>query len=397
MQTQYVTAAPLIPGTEGNDYLVGTANEETINALGGNDIVIGNGDADRLYAGDGNDIVFTLGLTDRYIGYNKSDYTPWDYAFVHGGLGNDVIYTLGEAEGEEGNDLIFAYAPEFGMYYNISGGPGDDLIVLNGSKGYAGPGLDTIIIRGSGVANFYIDSSSVPDDDIDRIIINGTLTGDSAIRGFGPNDIIEFNGVPGINSIEDLTGRIVSVNSGFDIYVGNHILHVDDSWWPDGATLSNIVFNETNINGLIDTYLSGVLVPPASLSHDEVISIARLYNAGFGRDFDAAGLNFWIDAVENGGTDKSVMAEAFLDSSEFDAKFGDDDMLPNAEFVEALYTNVLGRTPEQAGLQFWIKAVDAGMSHGAALIAFSESSENILNTSNLETIKEVSPGFWDLV
>ena len=42
--------------------------------------------------------------------------------------------------------------------------------------------------------------------------------------------------------------------------------------------------------------------------------------------------------------------------------------------------NVLGRTPDQAGLNFWINTYKAGMSTADLLINFSESAENQAST-----------------
>ncbi|MEL6311357.1 MAG: DUF4214 domain-containing protein, partial [Pseudomonadota bacterium] len=81
---------------------------------------------------------------------------------------------------------------------------------------------------------------------------------------------------------------------------------------------------------------TAVLVPSggtgAGLSAEEARCIAYLYEAGLDRDgdIDLPGLNFWIDARE-GGLDENQVAQAFLDSPEFAAAFGEPDTLSDTE------------------------------------------------------------------
>ncbi len=126
-----------------------------------------------------------------------------------------------------------------------------------------------------------------------------------------------------------------------------------------------------------------------------VMQVARLYEAGLGRQFDTPGLNSWIDAYE-AGTPLITIAHSFLDSVEFTTRFGDDDAMSNTAFVTRMYANVLDRAPDHAGFDAWVSAMNAGTSRDTVLTYFSDSPENIAQSAYLNTIHEVSHGYWTI-
>lgn len=101
----------------------------------------------------------------------------------------------------------------------------------------------------------------------------------------------------------------------------------------------------------------------------------RLYRAAFGRTPDAGGLEFWIKALDNGYTLQQIAA-MFIDSAESRARYGDHPT--SAEFVAALYANILYRTPDPGGYQFWLDRLADGVPRADVLAAVSESDENKL-------------------
>ncbi|AWG45976.1 MULTISPECIES: DUF4214 domain-containing protein [unclassified Massilia] len=97
----------------------------------------------------------------------------------------------------------------------------------------------------------------------------------------------------------------------------------------------------------------------------------RLYQAAFNRTPDKSGLGFWINAMDDGHSLLDV-ATSFVNSSEFAQKYG---TTSDAQFVDALYQNVLHRAPDAAGYGFWLQALH-GTSRAQVLVNFSESTEN---------------------
>ena len=100
----------------------------------------------------------------------------------------------------------------------------------------------------------------------------------------------------------------------------------------------------------------------------------RLYRAAFDRTPDQAGVGYWIGAMDKGASLQSVAA-GFVTSAEFRALYGATPT--NAEFVSRLYLNVLDRPGEAAGVDFWVGVLDRGMSRGEVLAGFSDSNENV--------------------
>lgn len=102
--------------------------------------------------------------------------------------------------------------------------------------------------------------------------------------------------------------------------------------------------------------------------------VYRLYQAAFARVPDAAGVGFWIAALER-GTPLDAIAEGFVRSDEYRGVYGLNP--PSYQIVERYYQNVLGRPGEPAGISFWRDALDRGAATPASVLkGFSESPEN---------------------
>lgn len=104
----------------------------------------------------------------------------------------------------------------------------------------------------------------------------------------------------------------------------------------------------------------------------------RIYRAAFDRDptkGDMAGLGFWISQIDKGMNLLEVAAR-FIDSSEFTGLYGTNPS--NSDFLSKLYTNVLGRAPDQAGFGWWLDQLNTNpeKTRRKVLADFSESVEN---------------------
>ena len=100
--------------------------------------------------------------------------------------------------------------------------------------------------------------------------------------------------------------------------------------------------------------------------------VVRLYFATFLRVPDYAGLTFNAGLVRNGTVTLTQLADFFAASPEFAATYG---ALDNTPFVTLLYTNVLGRAPDPAGLAGWVALLNGGYTRGQVLLGFSDSVE----------------------
>ncbi|PWE56093.1 hypothetical protein DEM27_11685 [Metarhizobium album] len=112
----------------------------------------------------------------------------------------------------------------------------------------------------------------------------------------------------------------------------------------------------------------------------------RIYQAAFDRTPDTAGLSYWIKSMDGGKTLLDV-ASGFIGSAEFKSIYGADPT--NLQFVQKLYENVLGRAGETAGISYWEDRLNSGLSKAEALVGFSESNENVTGVSTA-----IADGIW---
>lgn len=111
----------------------------------------------------------------------------------------------------------------------------------------------------------------------------------------------------------------------------------------------------------------------------------RVYKAAFARDpqsGDMSGLGFWISRIDN-GMDMVEVASRFIDSPEFRTLYGQNPS--NADFLTKVYTNVLGRTPDQGGYNWWLNELNTNPTKTKAkvLADFAESGENQTGVASL--------------
>ncbi|WAJ26873.1 DUF4214 domain-containing protein [Antarcticirhabdus aurantiaca] len=107
----------------------------------------------------------------------------------------------------------------------------------------------------------------------------------------------------------------------------------------------------------------------ASPEGQDVQDVVRLYQVVFGRVPDKAGLNFQVDKLRGPANEQNV-AEGLGASPEFAARFGGNTV--NTAFINAVYQQVLGRTPSAGEVQFYL---DSGFSAARIALAFSEAPE----------------------
>jgi hypothetical protein len=103
---------------------------------------------------------------------------------------------------------------------------------------------------------------------------------------------------------------------------------------------------------------------------ETVTPLARLYLATFGRYPDYEGLNYYTGQREEARPLHEIAGE-FVASREFERRYG---TLDNAQFVELIFTNVLGH-PSQADVRnYWVEEIDTGrMTRGQVLVDLAES------------------------
>ena len=118
--------------------------------------------------------------------------------------------------------------------------------------------------------------------------------------------------------------------------------------------------------------------------------IYRLYKATFNREPDHGGLGYWIAQADAGSKSAVQMAEDFTWSTEFQSlynittsdNYGTGTDVSN--LVTGFYQNVLGRAPDQGGLEYYSGVIQTHeKTVGRVLAEISDSQENYDNTIDL--------------
>lgn len=198
----------------------------------------------------------------------------------------------------------------------------------------------------------------------------GTYTfgaGNQTMYMMGPNGVV--NGGAGVDTVNMLGVRKSAASitqSGKDVKI-----------WADWQDTGSGV---TTLHNVARVQFDDVTVAYDTGIGQNAGSVFRLYEAAFHREADQAGMGYWINKIDN-GTALETIANQFLDSQEFINLYGSN---PNAgQYVNALYSNVLGRAADTAGSAYWQGQLQSGMSKAQLLVQFAESAEGVAHMAQL--------------
>lgn len=85
-------------------------------------------------------------------------------------------------------------------------------------------------------------------------------------------------------------------------------------------------------------------------------AVAELYIAALGRSPEMAGLNYWVGRLESTGSDALTLTQiqaAFFDNNIAEVAARFPAGTTAAQYVEAIYVNVFGRASDAGGLEYW--------------------------------------------
>jgi hypothetical protein len=101
-------------------------------------------------------------------------------------------------------------------------------------------------------------------------------------------------------------------------------------------------------------------------------SVVRLYTAYYQRAPEIGGFRYWRDQARS-GVSTDAISQKFAVTPEFRTLYG---RLDDGGFVDLVYRNVLGRSPDAAGKRYWVDQLRRGVTRGKVMTGFSESPEN---------------------
>ncbi|MGF1552714.1 MAG: DUF4214 domain-containing protein [Paracoccaceae bacterium] len=207
------------------------------------------------------------------------------------------------------------------------------------------------------------------------------LGGDDTIEGSGEDDTLV--GLDGDDMIDGGGGDDVLVGGA-----GTDTALYRDTAFADAAVVmadedgeqALVVLVEDGADALAEIervdFADGTLVLDLPGSAGNIDLAYRLYAATFARTPDEAGLRFWVNELEE-GFGEDATATAFAESEEFAENFGAEGEVEDDAFIDALYQNVLGREADAEGRAFWLDQFQTEQFDRADMLSFfADSMEN---------------------
>ena len=99
--------------------------------------------------------------------------------------------------------------------------------------------------------------------------------------------------------------------------------------------------------------------------------VRRAYQGLLGRSSDAVGEDYWTNHLQGHGVlDLRVL---LMSSDEYYRYSGDTD----ADWLEALYLDILGRGSDQEGLEYWLDQINSGVARPLIVAGLYQSDESL--------------------
>ncbi|MDB5367490.1 MAG: hypothetical protein JWM77_3417, partial [Rhodospirillales bacterium] len=216
--------------------------------------------------------------------------------------------------------------------------------------------------------NSYYDAvlASIRADDV---LLTGTI---NTVKGTAANDTLAGHAAQN-DVVDGLGGRDTFREQGLHTRWTLGVAS-DGSLSMSSGTETDSIANVERIR-----FDDGVIILDAGTGRTDPVAAQayRLYQAAFARSPDEAGLRAQINALESSLT-LLQLANNFIGSAEFKIKYGTGST--DNVFATALYSNVLGRAPDAAGLKVQTDALASGLARAQLLVNFSESAENVTLT-----------------
>jgi serralysin len=187
---------------------------------------------------------------------------------------------------------------------------------------------------------------------------NDVLIGNDAanrLEGGGGNDTID--GGAGTDSL-----AYSAPISGFKVTYANGTATVTGAGTDTAVNFEKIVFSDRSID-------LGVSAAASHVSSASLTKVIELYTAFFNRVPDGEGMEYWLGRVAAGVSVSSIANSFYEAAVQYSSLTGYSASMSNANFVDVIYRNVLGRTSADAeGLAYWTTALASGAETRASLV-----------------------------
>lgn len=241
--------------------------------------------------------------------------------------------------------------------------------ILTGYEQLHGSTIDVIIGDLRQGLPFWLAFDYIASGQGDYVLQLMMIASDMVIAGSSGNDILlghsendAFTGGAGNDTIMGGGGSNKAQYSGSEqfftitVTAGAEFITVQERGFAnDRDTLFDI--QQLVFGGTMSTIDPSRLIKAATLDEAHFGDLTELYVAYFNRAPDANGLYYWASRLVEGMSMKDI-AKSFFAQPETQASLPPS--LSTQDFVTKVYANVLGRAPDQAGLDYWVDDLESG-------------------------------------
>ena len=206
---------------------------------------------------------------------------------------------------------------------------------------------------------------------IDSTLTNGVGTFFTTLNAVGMQTISATDTIAG--TITGASGPI-NVANGTTVNKNTYVqqLYVDLLHRPADAQGQQF-FTQLLNSGIASRPQLVLLIEGSSEYHRN--EVENLYEQFLSRSVDANGLSFWMTFLGNGGSQRQLEAR-ILGSAEYFQVRGSS---VNQDFIDAIYHDVLGRSPDSAGDMFFGQYLATGSSRvGLADLVLNSTEDEIV-------------------
>ncbi|MEM8514605.1 hypothetical protein RCH14_003955 [Massilia sp. MP_M2] len=359
----------LITGGGTFDHVIGRAN---IIADGASQTIVLDGGVDQVSAGGGNDRIIVGESIQDTIGHVA-------FNTINGGEDYDTL----QLKGDSRDDYTF-FAFDMGdgrAAFTFSDTDRPNLIykAFNIEAFQFAEAVADTTVRGS-VTRLYETLLERSPDAGSLDYWMRTLAGDTALV-----DVTQA-----ILASDELAGKVPQSNAAYITWLYDQVLgRAADAgglaYWT--ATLASDGISRADLAlALVDS--AEKLAQDASneiaFGATDVGVLIRMYDALYDRQPDLAGLNYWVDRLED-GTSLADIADSFVDAAESTGRLDD------PTFVAQLYRMALEREATTIELADWAGLLAQGhVDRGDVLLALAESAEMVELVGVMSTTFELA-------
>ena len=354
------------------DTLRGGAGNDILYTHSGRNFIYTNGGSDEVHGGTGDDTVY-MGPRDKTLVMSvKSWFTsnfpdPIDIRILVNGtligtvaIRSDPQMLAVSPNGYWGEDQTVqfdvSHIKSFKEVQVVASGGLSQIDGMSIAALYLPASPDNTARDGSGARKInWVTGNAVASFDtttLDRVV-SATRAESSTIDGGGGINTVAYPGLLKDFSVQETASGTLLVGRGASPTTRDTLTQIQ-----------RLEFDDFSVNLAVQPLAQ-------SMPQGTVKRIAELYVAFFNRTPDADGLHYWLTQAKNGmGID--TITQAFYNAGvQYASLTGFSPAMTNADFVNVVYRNVLGRADgaDAGGLAYWTSELASGRATRGTLVS----------------------------